>query len=245
MLKTLYFVSLVMYVLFVIGFLVVRVREGGVKALFLKTSASLTFILSSIIALSMSLDNYYYGIFIVVGLIFGLAGDIWLDLKFVHKDYDEPYTFAGMICFFIGHLFYIAGILAAYPKIIPWQIALAFLGAVAVPIITRFIDRKKDFNYGKFNALVFAYSVVTMFTVTLCLNVRNYFVFLPMLKGDETPESFWRFVLMAAGTVLFALSDLVLSHVYFLKGGNTSKNVVLNHTLYFSAQFVLALSILM
>ena len=59
MLKTLYFVSLVMYVLFVIGFLVVRVREGGVKALFLKTSASLTFILSSIIALSMSLDNYY------------------------------------------------------------------------------------------------------------------------------------------------------------------------------------------
>lgn len=243
MLKTLYFILLAVYILLVIGFLVVRIKEGGVKALFLKTAASLTFIMSSVISLSLSSDNYYYGIFIVVGLIFGLVGDIWLDLKYVHRDYDEPYTFAGMLSFLIGHGFYIAGILSAYPEYVPWQIALAVFSAIAVTLISRFLDRNKEFEYGKFNLLAFIYSVVTMLTVTFSLNAMNCFAILPMANGVDTSDVFWRFVLMFLGTVLFALSDLVLSYVYFLKGGNTSKNVIMNHVLYFSAQFILTLSI--
>ncbi|MBQ8767964.1 MAG: hypothetical protein IJZ16_14300 [Clostridia bacterium] len=243
MLKGLYFALLAIFILLVIIFLVVRVREGGVKALFLKVAASMTFIMSSIISLSLSASNYYYGIFIVVGLIFGLLGDVWLDLKYVHRDYDEPYTFAGMISFLIGHIFYIVGILRAYPKFVPWQIALAIFSAIGVTAIARFLDRNKEFNYGKFNLLTLVYSVITMLTVTFSLNAMNCFAILPMADGVDTSAHLWRFVIMFIGTVLFALSDLVLSRVYFLKGGNTSKNVVVNHVLYFSAQFILTLSI--
>ena len=243
MLKGLYFALLAIFILLVIVFLVVRVREGGVKALFLKAAASMTFIMSSIISLSLSASNYYYGIFIVVGLIFGLLGDVWLDLKYVHRDYDEPYTFAGMISFLIGHIFYIVGILRAYPKFVPWQIALAIFSAIGVTAIARFLDRNKEFNYGKFNLLTLVYSVITMLTVTFSLNAMNCFAILPMADGVDTSAYLWRFVIMFIGTVLFALSDLVLSRVYFLKGGNTSKNVVVNHVLYFSAQFILTLSI--
>ncbi len=245
MLKGLLFGLIGLYVLLVVGFLIVRVREGGVKALFLKASASLTFVMCAIVSLLIAPDNNYYGVLILIGMIFGLLGDVWLDLKYVHKEYSEAYTFAGMITFLVGHLFYIAGILVVYPEIIPWQIILAFLGAVAVTIFTRFLGRKKEYNYGKFNGLVFVYSIITMFIVTLCLNVRNYFVFLPMLQGADTPEFFGKFVLMTAATVLFALSDLVLSYIYFLKDGNTSKNVIINHSLYYAAQLILALSILM
>lgn len=245
MLKGLLFAIIGLYVLFVVGFLVVRVREGGVKALFLKASASLTFVVCAIVSLLIAPENTLYGILIIIGMFFGVLGDVWLDLKYIHKDYEETYTFAGMITFLMGHLFYIAGILSVYPEYIPWQIILAILAAVAVTVFTRFLGRKKEYNYGKFNGLVFVYSIITMFIVTLCLNVRNYFVFLPMLKGADAPEYFWQFVLMTAATVLFALSDLVLSYVYFLKGGNTSKNVVINHSLYYAAQLILALSICM
>ena len=243
MLKTLYFVLLAIYILLVIGFLVVRVKEGGVKALFLKTAASLTFIMSSVISLSLSFDNYYYGIFIIVGLIFGLVGDIWLDLKFVHKDYDEIYTFAGMISFLIGHVFYIAGILASYQEYVPWQIILAICSAIGVTAFIRWLGRKKDYEYGRLKSLVIIYSVVTMFTVTFSLNAMNCFAIIPMANGVDVSGVIWRYVLMFLGTGLFSLSDFVLSHVYFLKNGNTSRNVIINHMLYFSAQFILTLSI--
>ena len=182
---------------------------------------------------------------IAIGLVFGMLGDIWLDLKFVHKDFDEPYTFAGMFSFLIGHIFYVVGILAAYPEFIGWQIALAIFSAVAVTLIVRLASKKMGFEYGKFNALTTIYSVVTMLTVTFALNAVNAFGWLPVLAGSEMPEIMPRLLCMNMGTVMFALSDLVLSFVFFKKGGNTSRNVVLNHSVYFTSQFILALSILM
>ncbi len=245
MLNILYIALLVAFVICVISFLVVRVKQGGVKALFLKTISAVLFILSSFVALSIKPENYYYGVFIVIGLVFGMLGDIWLDLKFVHRDFEEPYTFAGMFSFLIGHIFYVVGILAAYPEYIGWQIALAIFSALAVTFIVRLMSKKMGFEYGKFNVLTSVYSVVTMLTVTFALNAVNAFGWLPFLAGNGMPEIMPRLLCLNMGTVFFALSDLVLSFVFFKKGGNTSRNVVLNHSVYFASQFILALSILM
>ncbi len=235
----------VVYLLLVIAFLVVRVRQGGVKALVLKTLSSITFIILGIIALSMSFENFSYGIFIVVGLFFGMLGDVFLDLKYVHKKYDEKYTFAGMISFLIGHLFYIAGILASYTEYVLWQIAFAILCATVVSAISHFSSKKNGMNYGKFELLSFIYGIVTMITVTLSLNAMNMLGLLPIINGEPAPESLTRYIVLFAGTVLFAISDLVLSFVFFKEGENKSRNVILNHTLYYASQFVLVLSILM
>lgn len=233
------------YFLLVIAFLIVRVRQGGIKALVLKTLSSITFIILGRIALSMSFENFSYGVFIVIGLFFGMLGDVFLDLKYVHKKYDEKYTFAGMISFLIGHLFYIVGILAAYTEYVLWQIAFAILCATVISAISHISSKKAGMNYGKFEILAFIYGTVTMITVTLSLNAMNMFGWLPVIKGDPTPENLPRYIVMFVGTVLFAISDLVLSFVFFKEGENKSRNVILNHTLYYTSQFILVLSILM
>lgn len=233
------------YFLLVIAFLIVRVRQGGIKALVLKTLSSITFIILGRIALSMSFENFSYGVFIVIGLFFGMLGDVFLDLKYVHKKYDEKYTFAGMISFLIGHLFYIVGILAAYTEYVLWQIAFAILCATVISAISHFSSKKAGMNYGKFEILAFIYGTVTMITVTLSLNAMNMFGWLPVIKGDPTPENLPRYIVMFVGTLLFAISDLVLSFVFFKEGENKSRNVILNHTLYYTSQFVLVLAILM
>lgn len=232
-------------VICVIVFLVVRIKEGGIKAVILKTTATLLCVLSAFVAFSIKPENYNYGVFLVIGMIFCVIGDIWLDLKYVHKEYDEPYTFSGIMSFMISHIFYVIGILVAYPEYIPWQIALAIFSALAVSIIERLISKKTGFEYGKFNILTFVYSVVIMFTVTFSLNAMNAFGWLPMLGGAAAPDVLPRFVTMFLGTVIFALSDLALSIAFFKKGGNTSKNVVVIHVTYYVAQYLLALSILM
>ena len=38
-----------------------------------------------------------------------MLGDIFLDLKYVYRNDDKPYTFAGFIAFGIGHILYITG----------------------------------------------------------------------------------------------------------------------------------------
>ena len=53
-----------------------------------------------------------------------------------------------------------------------------------------------------------------------------------------------QWILMSAGGLLFAFSDAVLSTMYFKEGGNTKPNVIINHTLYYAAQFVIASSVL-
>lgn len=244
-LNYLYYVLIVAFIVSVISFLVVRVKIGGIKALFLKTTASVLFVLSSFVALSIRPENYYYGVFIVIGLVFGMLGDIWLDLKYVHKEFDEPYTYAGMISFLVGHIFCVVGILAAYKEFVPWQIAFAVFNAVLVTVISRVLSKKTGINYGKFSLIIFVYSTVTLLTVTFSLNALNCFGILPMLNGEDTLDVLPRYATMFLGTIMFALSDLVLSFIFFKKGGNTSRNVILNHSVYFTSQFILALSILM
>jgi uncharacterized membrane protein YhhN len=233
------------YFLLVIAFLIVRVRQGGFKALILKTSASLTFIAMGITALQMSFDNFRYGVFIVIGLFFGMLGDVFLDLKYAHKKYEEKYTFAGMISFLIGHLLYIVAILATYTKFVPWQIAFAIFCATLVGTINHFLSKKMGMKYGKFETLTFVYSITTMMTVTFSLNAMNMLGLFPLINGEPAPESLPRYITMFLGTALFAISDLVLSFVFFKEGENKARNVILNHTIYYTSQFVLVLSILM
>lgn len=243
MVKGLFWGLFVLFVVLVILFLIEKTKRGGIKALMFKTYGSAVFIMISLVALAMNRDNLHYGLYIIAGQIFGIIGDIWLDLKYVHKEYSDEYTFAGIYSFSIGHIFYIIAILGSYLDFVPWQIVLAILCAIAAVAFVRFLGRNKPYDYGKFNKIIPVYSVITMLTVTLSLNAMNIFVIFPMSDGVDTSDIFWKYVVMFVATALFSLSDFVLSHIYFLKGGNTKSNVVINHLLYSAAQFMISLSI--
>lgn len=226
-------------------FLVERLKKCSVKAVVLKATSSLFFVVLGCVAIAVKPENFNYGIIFVIGMVFCAVGDIWLDLKYVHKEYDEPYTFAGISSFMVSHVFYVIGILAAYPEYIPWQIALAIFSALSVSLIERLISKKTGFEYGKLKWLTFVYSIVIMLTVTFSLNGMNAFGWLPMIGGSPVPEALPRFVTMNVGTLVFALSDLALSIAFFKKDGNTKANVIWVHITYYLAQYLLVLSILM
>lgn len=245
MLNGLFIASSVALLLCVIAFLVVRVKQCTVNGVFLKAISSLMFIVTACAAIAIKPENMRYGILFVIGMVFCAVGDIWLDLKYVHKEYDEPYTFAGIASFMISHIFYLIGILMAYPEFIGWQVALAIFSALSVSVIERLVSKKIGFDYGKLKGLTFVYSIVIMLTVTFALNGVNAFGWLPLLGGSERPDIMPRFLAMNMGTVIFALSDLSLSIAFFKKGGNTKLNVIIIHITYYIAQYLLALSILM
>lgn len=245
MLNAIFIALSVAFIVSVIAFIVVRVRQGGIKAVFLKTLSSLLFTVSACVAVLIKPENQNYGILFIIGMVFCIVGDIWLDLKYVHKDYDEPYTFIGILSFMISHIFYVTGILVAYPEYIPWQIALAIFSALFISVVERIISIKTGFEYGKFKWLTFVYSIVIMLTVTFSLNGMNAFGWLPVLGGEPMPDVLPRFVTMNIGTLIFALSDLSLSIAFFKKGGNTKLNVIIIHITYYIAQYLLTISILM
>ncbi len=245
MLNFLYVALIIVFVICVITNIVMRIKKGGTTALFIKMASSMTFVLLSITAVSINPENYKFGVFLVIGAVFGMIGDIFLDLQSIHKEQSTAYFLVGMATFTIGHIFYIVGILSSYLEFIGWQIALAVFSATAVTVLVRFLSLKMGFDFGKLSGLTLVYSIITMLTVTFSLNAMNAFGTLPMAAGEPMPEIMPRFVTMFAGTTLFAVSDLVLSIVYFKDGGYRKSNIALNYALYYTSQFILSLSILM
>lgn len=87
-------------------------------------------------------------------------------------------------------------------------------------------------KYGKFKLIVFLYSftlALTMTSLMVTAYITNF-------------QKVW--VVMSVGGLLFLLSDLVLSGMYFAQGKNTKLNIIVNHSLYYAAQFAMAATIL-
>ena len=84
-----YAASVIVGVLVTIVFLVMRVMRGGIGAMFIKAGASVCFIGTAFSAFAFNNSNMEYGILVIMGLIFGLLGDVWLDMKYVYKQHNH------------------------------------------------------------------------------------------------------------------------------------------------------------
>ncbi len=212
-------------------FLVVRDNKSSVEAILLKTITSALFMLLAFTCMLANQDATligYYGL-IIMGLLFGLIGDIVLDLKILYKDNIEQsdlYTHGGMGSFFIGHIFYLAAIIIYFS--FSW---VALLVAVAIAAFIVFLSLKvMKMNFGKFQFNVITYTLLLTYFVT------NSFAAMIDVGGASA-------ILLFIGATLFLLSDLVLSMTYF-DGKDSKPLIIVNHVLYYSAQFLIALSIL-
>ena len=113
--STFYYVLLAIGITATIVFLVLRVKKGGIAALYAKAIASCCFIATALAAMNRNRVFLEFGTLILAGLILGMLGDIWLDLKWIYLQDKNSYLYAGFISFLLGHLCFITAIFRSAP----------------------------------------------------------------------------------------------------------------------------------
>lgn len=218
-------------------FLYERVKEKSTKAAMIKSSVSVLFMSVAAAAWCHLPDGTVhdkFAPFLLIGLLCGLLGDIWLDLKFVYPKENDIYTFAGFYAFAAGHILFIIGLIWQYGDFSkPWYIILPLVIACAVGAGNIALGPVMKMDYGKFKAITGIYGAI-LFGMTL---LAGSFA----LMNDFTQ---WNLNLMFIGGVFFAVSDLILSGTYFSTGKDRPVDIITNHATYYIAQFIIAASIL-
>ncbi len=167
--------------------------------------------------------------FIVAGLLWGLLGDIWLDLKFVHRSDERIYTYAGFIVFFIGHIIYFVGICKEFGAgHLVWCIVPILVGLV-IGVVNVLIGPKMGMDYTGYKGITMLYGgeLIGITLSVICLAAFGYYWENPVLN------------IFAIGYVLFLISDLVLSQTYF-KGNESKWIIAANYATYYAAMFIFA-----
>jgi uncharacterized membrane protein YhhN len=198
----------------------IRRSAGLFGRIFFKSAASVMFVLVAFSARTGAPEGYYA--LILSGLCASLAGDVLL----LFTDRGEAFRLAGMIGFGAAHLLYIGAFWTVAPP--SWVDAVFF--AVLLTLGLSLIHARR-INPGRYAPAMYAYIVI------LCAMAARA---ISMLWVPQAPMLFG--VLAAAGGVLFAVSDMLLSaedHTGSKAAGAFST------VCYYSAQALIALSVVM
>ncbi|MBQ7638203.1 MAG: hypothetical protein IJS90_04815 [Clostridia bacterium] len=230
----LYIITLCLGAVALFLFLKMRVKAHTAKAAVAKSWVSVFFILSWLAA-SYAMGLSAFAAFIGGGLLFGLLGDIWLDLKFCYEPDNDFYTKMGFLSFGVGHVFYCAAVISGtVEKFKPIAILPACGVALVAALVVYFGEKAMKLVYGKYKMISTVYGGVLFFMAA--------FAFFSALFAGFSQNT--HLVVMAIGGALFIISDLILSGTYFGEGKNRPVDVVTNHVSYYIAQFVIAASVL-
>lgn len=247
------YIMLALGMLSLVAFCILRDKKSSVKAIAVKTVVSLFFIATAVAALCER-ETGAGGVLVpallmIVGLVLGLVGDITLDFKIflkglgyqgAEKDADTM-TYLGMAAFGVGHVLYITATALRYPGTeirLLWTalIAIAMAGAIfgiAIPVL--------KMRFGKYLVPSVCYAFL------LCW-------FIAFSAWQLAACAATGATMLLVGSVLFIVSDLILSMTYFSKPEDYQKEgplnpeskllIVANHVTYYWAQFLIALAIL-
>lgn len=232
----LYWISLIVGIILLFWYIREKLAAYTVKELILKTLTSVCFMMMAIVGaylVPVTSPARSFAYFVIAGLLMGLLGDVWLDLKYVYPKDDTVYTFAGFYSFFAGHILFILGLIKNYGDGSHiWYIILPIIIGFAVGIVNGLMGKVMKLDYGRYRSIVMGYGGI-LFSMTL-------------LAGSLALMHHWTepaLTVMFIGGILFLLSDLVLSQTYF--AGNESKPVIIaNYLTYYPAQFLIATSLL-
>ncbi len=156
----------------------------------------------------------FYKYMIITGLVFSLAGDVFLMLP-------SDRFLAGLVAFLIAHLFYIAAFLSEISALTWWPLVpLVIYGIVIYTIVAS--------SLGKLKLPVLIYVVVILIMAWLAWE-----------RWSQTGQS--GALLAFAGAVLFVISDTILAIDRFRGAFKLSR--ALNLTTYFAAQWLIASSV--
>ena len=227
----LFYIVLALGIVATVVFLIKRNADVKIENVILKAIASVLFIFTTLAAMySNPSCPREYGFLIVCGACFGLFGDIWLDMKYAYSQDADKLLKAGFLSFLVGHIFYSAAMVYAFELGIV-DLLIGAAGAVIIAVFTATTEKLLKVQYGKFKILTVTYMAFLGFTVALSFAaVLSTHCSLPAL-------------ILFIGMVLFIASDAVLSGTYFGEGKTRKFDIVLNHTLYYAAQYLIAASV--
>ncbi len=156
----------------------------------------------------------FYKYMIITGLVFSLAGDVFLMLpadRFV----------AGLVAFLIAHLFYIAAFASEISALIWWPLVPAVIyGIVIYTVLAPSLGKLK------LPVLIYVVGILIM-------------AWLAWERWSQTGQS--GALLASVGAVLFVISDTILAINRFR--GTFKPARALNLTTYFAAQWLIASSV--
>ena len=213
-------------------YLLEKCNNYSLKGVLLKSIVSLLF-LATALAAAFQNGSHPLNIFIIAGLILGLLGDIWLDLKYVYPKDDKLYTYAGFAVFGVGHILYITGMMLEFFQDGNMLYFLIPIGGAAVfAIANLFLSKvmKLDFKDLKWVVTAYAFLLASNPATALMLCIHTSW---------QQPA----LIMLLVGGVLFAISDLVLSNTYFGEDHEKPIDFILNYLTYYGAQFVIAFSL--
>ena len=217
-------------------FLKLRVSGDRKKAVFVKALVSVFFLLTLMTASLAAGDNadWKYTALLAGGLVLGLLGDIWLDLKYIYTQDSDFWTFSGFFVFMFGHFFYFAAVILHYGIVHPLAVIFAVTSAIGTVVVLLVLEKPTKMNYGKFKTITMVYGAILVSMFALCLNTA-------LFDGHGNAG----ILLMTIGGGLFIVSDLILSGTYFGTGKNRPVDIITNHTTYYLAQYCIAASALL
>ena len=225
-------------ILLVVGLLVatlficLKVKKYSIVGTIVKATASVLFISLAVVC-NFIKGNTYFGGFALAALAFGMLGDIWLELKYVYPQDDEPLTFAGFICFGIGHILYITGmIMTFYVSGHPINIIIPFVFGALVGTSIIVLEKPMKLKLGKMKLISLLYSFLLFSMVGMAVSLL-------ILSGFKNVT----LIMVSIGGILFAVSDLVLSQTYFGQGHDKPIDLISNTAMYYVAQNLIAFSI--
>ena len=217
----------------VIGLLVdiwfIRTEYAGkmVKATVLKGLASLFFVILGVVCYIERSSTF--GLLVLIGLVLGMLGDIFLNMRNCVKGPLSMKIFAVGILFFLsGHFLYIAALLNRNSEIV--MIAIGITAVISLSAIPPLMKRITAPSRGlKIFGWVYLVVVIAMFSSALTLIIKN---------GAGRSE-----IVFALGALLFVVSDFIM--IYYSFGKKIRPLRAINLLSYYIGQLLIALTVLL
>lgn len=206
-------------------FIYVEHQKKYVAADILKGSAAACFVIIGIIGYATKTTDSF-GLKLMIGLIFGMVGDILLNLRFVVGEAKGQKVFLlGIVAFLVGHILYLAALIPLSGHVLICFLIGAVLAAALLIYIFKTMDVKLAFKiFGVF--YLGAVIIMTVMAIDIALVVKDA-----------------RSIEYAIGAVLFMVSDIVL--IFNTFGGTTKFSMrILNLSLYYIGQLMIAFCLL-
>ncbi|MDD3999875.1 MAG: lysoplasmalogenase [Bacilli bacterium] len=200
-----------------------KLKRGTV--FFIKVLTSLILYTFALLAFFKS-ENPEYAMDIVMGLSFGVLGDIFLGLQKIDRKHKIAHLIIGIGCFLLGHVFYSLAFqsYAQLPAYLFLTISV-FLAAAAI-----FLSSKTKLEFGKAKYFSFAYMLISALFLTFAYGTLrvgfNLFTFF-----------------ISLGALSFVVSDLILSFIYFRSIKKYRLIKYLNIATYYLGQALITLTI--